>query len=64
MARPQKQTDGHRRHRLSVRVTDEELAQFNTRVRESGINASDYLRQAALLARLKAGRKPPKPTPP
>jgi hypothetical protein len=53
MARPQKQTDHHRQHRLSVRLTQEELAQFTDRVRLAGLNPSEYLRQAALAGHVK-----------
>jgi hypothetical protein len=52
MARPQKQTDAHRRHRIMARLTADELALFAERVRQAGLTASDYLRQAALAARV------------
>ena len=35
MARSQKQTGSHRRHRLSLRVNDDELALFTDRVKKS-----------------------------
>jgi Bacterial mobilisation protein (MobC) len=54
MARPQKQSAQHRQHRLSVRVTADELAVFLERVRQAGIDRSDYLRQAALVTRVTA----------
>jgi hypothetical protein len=54
MARPQKQSTQHRQHRLSVRVTADELAVFLDRVRQAGVDRSDYLRQAALVARVTA----------
>jgi lambda repressor-like predicted transcriptional regulator len=52
MARPQKQTETHRPHRLSVRVSADELAAFTERVKLAGVNPSEYLRQAALRRRV------------
>lgn len=57
MARPKKQSDAHRRHRLAVRVTAEELAAFTERVRLAGMSPSEYLRQAALRGRVEVQHK-------
>lgn len=53
MARSRKQTDKQRQHRLpSIRVTAEELADITSRFNQAGLTASEYLRRAALSARL------------
>jgi Bacterial mobilisation protein (MobC) len=56
MARPQKQSDQHRQYRLSVRVTADELAVLLDRVREAGVDRSNYLRQAILVTRVSTSR--------
>ena len=52
MARPQKKSDDHRQHHLRARLTADELAVFEERVRAAGVCRSDYIRQAALTGRL------------
>ena len=56
MARPQKQRDDLRRHFIRVRVTASELAEIAERVRQAGVDQSEYLRRAALNARIEFSR--------
>jgi hypothetical protein len=52
MARPSKASDAHRGRHLAVRLTPDELAILETRIRQSGLARSDYVRQAVLAGRV------------